>query len=50
MEHWVVDDVQDAGKWLLYDENGTDENVCIRVSGSKELAQRVADGLNIDKA
>lgn len=49
MEHWIVDDVQDGGKWLLYDENSSDESVCIRVTGPKELAQRVADGLNANQ-
>jgi hypothetical protein len=46
MEHWVVDDAPDGGKWLLYDENSSDSSVFIRVSGPKELAQRVASGLN----
>ena len=46
MEKWIVDDVQDCGQWLLYDENSSDDNVCIRVRGAKDLAQRVADGLN----
>lgn len=50
MEQWIVDDVQDGGKWLLYDENSADGSICIRVSGSKELAQRVADGLNSNQA
>ncbi|MDN8078850.1 hypothetical protein QZN30_05750 [Burkholderia multivorans] len=49
MEHWIVDDVRDAGKWLIYDENSTDDGSCIRVQGSKELAQRVADGLYKDQ-
>jgi hypothetical protein len=46
MEHWIVDDVQDGGKWLLYDENSAGESVGIHVTGPKELAQRAADGLN----
>jgi hypothetical protein len=44
-ENWIVDDVQDGGRWLIYNSNSSDTD-CIHVRGSKELAQRVADGLN----
>ena len=48
MEHWIVDDVQDGGRWLLYNENGSDTE-CIHVKGTRELAQRVVDGLNANQ-
>ena len=46
MKHWIVDDAPDCGRWMLYDENSSDDNITIHVRGSKALAQRVADGLN----
>lgn len=48
MEHWIVENEQDGGRWLIYNEEGSDTEV-IHVKGARELAQRVVDGLNANQ-
>lgn len=50
MEHWIVDDTETRNGWMLYDESKGDDSHFINVQGPKELAQRVANGLNSNQS